>query len=221
MSNNSSKKELAAKVLVIGDSGVGKSSLITRFVRDTFDPEISATIGIDFMLKKVPVQHPTTGAADEIVVRLWDTAGQERFRTLTSSFYRAAHGVVLVYNVTDPSSFDNIEKWLTEAKGFVDEDCVMMLIGNKTDLLDGGGASVPNEEGVALAKKHRMLFATCSAKTKEGVVHSFEEVGRKVYDRMIKSQQRNANNNTTSTTGSGGVSLGGASSQHGGGGTCC
>eukprot|EP00658_Telonema_sp_P-2_P081612 TRINITY_DN8419_c0_g1_i1.p1 TRINITY_DN8419_c0_g1~~TRINITY_DN8419_c0_g1_i1.p1 ORF type:complete len:205 (-),score=79.72 TRINITY_DN8419_c0_g1_i1:290-904(-) len=194
------------------------------FVKDTFDPEISATIGIDFMLRRVPVQHPTTGAADEIVVRLWDTAGQERFRTLTSSFYRAAHGVVLVYNVTDPSSFDNIEKWLTEAKGFVDEDCVMMLIGNKTDLLDerGGGACVPNEEGVALAKKHKMMFAICSAKTKEGVVHSFEEVGRKVYDRMVKSQQRNDNSNATA---SGGVSLGGANQQHhgggGGGGTCC
>ena len=223
MTLNNKKNEVAAKVLVIGDSGVGKSSLITRFVKDTFDPEISATIGIDFQIRRVIVHDPHTGAEDAIAVRLWDTAGQERFRTLTSSFYRAAHGVVLVYNISDPSSFHNVGKWLQEAKGFVDEDCVFMLIANKADLVgakgDDSSAAVPNEQGAALAKEHRMLFAVCSAKTKEGVVHAFEEVGRKVYDRIKKEQAKGfaSENNASVSLGGGG---GGASGHHAGGGCC-
>eukprot|EP00758_Cryptobia_borreli_P003014 Tbor_TRINITY_DN3456_c0_g1::TRINITY_DN3456_c0_g1_i1::g.3696::m.3696/K07910/RAB18; Ras-related protein Rab-18 len=180
---------LVTKVLIIGDSGVGKSSLMLRFTKNTFDPEISSTIGIDFQVKPVDVVDPIDGSMKIMNVRLWDTAGQERFRTLTSSFYRGANAVVLVYDVNEPGTFESLEKWTNEAKGFLgtDDEVVFLLIGNKTDMAENKDSMrVSVQCAQDYAKQHKMMFALCSAKTKEGVVHAFEEVARKVYDKISR-----------------------------------
>ncbi len=173
------------KVLLIGDSGVGKSSLMLRFASNTFSQDISATIGIDFKVKATEVMDPVTGERRTVKIQIWDTAGQERFRTLTSSYYRGAHAVVLVYDVNEPQSFQDLGRWLEEAKSFCGTaETVFLLIGNKIDAAAGSAMAVPKDTGHAFAKEHKMLFCLCSAKTKEGVDQAFDEVARAVVDRL-------------------------------------
>ncbi|XP_064647715.1 ras-related protein Rab-18A-like [Lineus longissimus] len=160
------------KILIIGESSVGKSSLLLRFTDDTFDPEQSATIGVDFKVKTITVDGNKTKLA------IWDTAGQERFRTLTPSYYRGAQGVILVYDVTNKKSFQKLEAWLSELETFsTKHDIVKMLVGNKIDV---DMREVSRDEGLKFARKHHMLFIESSAKTKEGVQCAFEELVEKI-----------------------------------------
>ncbi|XP_054625260.1 ras-related protein Rab-18-B-like isoform X2 [Dunckerocampus dactyliophorus] len=116
------------KLLIIGESGVGKSSLLLRFTEDTFDPEQSATIGVDFKVKTLSID------GNKAKLAIWDTAGQERFRTLTPSYYRGAQGVILVYDVTKRDTFTKLENWLNELETYTTRnDIVKMLVGNKID----------------------------------------------------------------------------------------
>ncbi|VIO92526.1 Ras-related protein Rab-18A, putative [Brugia malayi] len=154
------------KILIIGESGVGKSSLMLRFVDDTFDPEIAATIGVDFRVTSMMVNQNR------------DTAGQERFRTLTPSYYRGAQGVICVYDVSNRQTFERLSHWMNEVDTYSTKtDAVKMLIGNKIDI---SSREVTREEGLEFAKKHRMLFIEASAKTREGVQCAFEELIEKV-----------------------------------------
>ncbi|XP_076460478.1 ras-related protein Rab-18-like [Babylonia areolata] len=160
------------KILIIGESGVGKSSLLLRFTDDTFDPEQAATIGVDFKVKTLAVDGNRTKLA------IWDTAGQERFRTLTPSYYRGAQGVILVYDVSSKQSFTKLDAWLNELETFATKhDMVKMLVGNK---IDKEKRDVSKEEGLKFARKHHMLFIEASAKTKEGVQCAFEELVEKI-----------------------------------------
>lgn len=160
------------KILIIGESGVGKSSLLLRFTEDTFDPEQAATIGVDFKVKTISID------GNRAKLAIWDTAGQERFRTLTPSYYRGAQGVILVYDVSNRSSFDRLEAWLSELETFsTKHDIVKMLVGNKVDQPD---KVVSRDEGLKFARKHHMLFIESSAKTKEGVQCAFEELVEKI-----------------------------------------
>ncbi|XP_064492337.1 ras-related protein Rab-18 isoform X2 [Pseudopipra pipra] len=116
------------KILIIGESGVGKSSLLLRFTDDTFDPELAATIGVDFKVKTISVD------GNKAKLAIWDTAGQERFRTLTPSYYRGAQGVILVYDVTRRDTFVKLDNWLNELETYCTRnDIVKMLVGNKID----------------------------------------------------------------------------------------
>uniref|UniRef100_A0A4W6BVS6 RAB18B, member RAS oncogene family n=1 Tax=Lates calcarifer TaxID=8187 RepID=A0A4W6BVS6_LATCA len=116
------------KLLIIGESGVGKSSLLLRFTDDTFDPEQPATIGVDFKVKTLAID------GNKAKLAIWDTAGQERFRTLTPSYYRGAQGVILVYDVTKRDTFTKLENWLNELETYTTRnDIVKMLVGNKID----------------------------------------------------------------------------------------
>ncbi|XP_071591059.1 ras-related protein Rab-18 isoform X2 [Heliangelus exortis] len=116
------------KILIIGESGVGKSSLLLRFTDDTFDPELPATIGVDFKVKTISVD------GNKAKLAIWDTAGQERFRTLTPSYYRGAQGVILVYDVTRRDTFVKLDNWLNELETYCTRnDIVKMLVGNKID----------------------------------------------------------------------------------------
>ncbi|KAK7500839.1 hypothetical protein BaRGS_00008083 [Batillaria attramentaria] len=160
------------KILIIGESGVGKSSLLLRFTDDTFDPEQAATIGVDFKVKTLAVD------GNKAKLAIWDTAGQERFRTLTPSYYRGAQGVILVYDVSSKASFAKLDVWLNELETFATKhDMVKMLVGNK---IDKEKREVSKEEGLRFARKHHMLFIEASAKTKEGVQCSFEELVEKI-----------------------------------------
>ncbi|KAG5495156.1 hypothetical protein JKF63_02210 [Porcisia hertigi] len=184
------------KVLLIGDSGVGKSSLLLSFTSGTFDENQSTTIGVDFKAKRVNVIDAHTGDRTAVNLQLWDTAGQERFRTLTSSYYRGAHAVVLVYDVNEPQSFHGLMKWLEEANSYCRRDevessgIVFLLIGNKTDLCPGEESMpLPRSTAQGFAQQNNMLFALTSAKTRIGVEQAFDEVARSVYEKLQDLEQ--------------------------------
>mmetsp|Transcript_13273 Transcript_13273/g.27864 ORF Transcript_13273/g.27864 Transcript_13273/m.27864 type:complete len:349 (+) Transcript_13273:321-1367(+) len=175
------------KLLMIGDAGVGKSSMLIRFTDDAFDEHIQSTIGVDFKVKHLELSNK------RIKLTIWDTAGQERFRTLTSSYYRGAQGVVMVYDVTRRDSFDNLEQWLKEVKLYSPnngEGVVKLLVGNKIDLADGEvdgedeqyQRQVDRHEAEEWARNQGMLFLEASAKTKTGVQESFMEVVHKILE---------------------------------------
>ena len=152
-----------------------KSSMLLRFTDDSFDEHIQSTIGVDFKVKHLDV------AGKRIKLTIWDTAGQERFRTLTSSYYRGAQGVVMVYDVTKRDSFENLEQWLKEVKLYSPnngEGVVKLLVGNKIDL----DRQVPREEAEAWARSQGMLFLEASAKTRMGIRQCFMELVQKIVE---------------------------------------
>ncbi|XP_022143972.1 ras-related protein RABC2a-like [Momordica charantia] len=167
--------DLSFKVLLIGDSGVGKSSLLLTFVSSSL-LDLAPTIGVDFKIKQLTV------GGKRLKLTIWDTAGQERFRTLTSSYYRGAQGIILVYDVTRRESFINLSDiWANEVELYLtDQDCVKMLVGNKVDR--ESERAVSREDGIALANKLGSLFLECSAKTRENVEKCFEELAIKIME---------------------------------------
>ncbi|CAI9270767.1 unnamed protein product [Lactuca saligna] len=175
MSSSSAQYDLSFKILLIGDSGVGKSSLLLSFVSNSLE-DISPTIGVDFKIKQLTV------GGKRLKLTIWDTAGQERFRTLTSSYYRSAQGIILVYDVTRRDTFTSLlDIWAKEVERYsTNQDCVKMLIGNKVD--KDSERFVSKEEGVALAKELGCLFYECSATTLENVHKCFEEIALKIME---------------------------------------
>jgi Ras-related protein Rab-18 len=149
--------------------------MLLRFTDDSFDEHIQSTIGVDFKVKHLEVE------GKRVKLTIWDTAGQERFRTLTSSYYRGAHGVVLVYDVTRTDSFENLQQWLKEVQMYSPgngESVVKLLVGNKCDL----ERQVPFEEADAWARSQGMLFLEASAKTRLGIRQVFTEVVKKMLE---------------------------------------
>ncbi|KAL1928823.1 hypothetical protein VTP01DRAFT_2609 [Rhizomucor pusillus] len=177
------------KLLLIGNSGVGKSSLLLRFTDDTFlsQDEVSATIGVDFKLSRLEVN------GNLYKLTIWDTAGQERFRTLTSSYYRGAQGIILVYDVSNRETFEALSTWWNEVNTYCSsQHVVKMIIGNKVD--KESSRVVSYEEGAALAQKWQTLFIECSAKTKVGVKEAFEELVTKIVETPSLWQRRSGSN---------------------------
>ena len=175
------------KLLLIGDASVGKSSLLLRFTDDTFDQHLQSTIGVDFKVK-----HLTLNGT-KLKLTIWDTAGQERFRTLTSSYYRGAQGVLMVYDVTKRESFCNLRNWLEEVRVYSStangSTVVKVLVGNKLDMLapDCGGTgtaerAVPKEEAEKYAEENGMMFLETSAKSNEFVKEAFTELVAKILE---------------------------------------
>jgi len=153
------------KLVLIGDSGVGKSCLLLRFADDNFSDSFISTIGVDFRFRTVTI--------DEKIVKLqiWDTAGQERFRTITSAYYRGADGIIMVYDVTSSESFDHVEEWLSEVDRYANENTSKLLIGNKADLIEE--KQVTKETAQAFADKLSIPFLETSAKTATNVDTAF------------------------------------------------
>ncbi|CAN7036998.1 hypothetical protein F2Q70_00006784 [Brassica cretica] len=174
-SSGQSGYDLSFKILLIGDSGVGKSSLLVSFISTSVE-DLAPTIGVDFKIKQLTV------GGKRLKLTIWDTAGQERFRTLTSSYYRGAQGIILVYDVTRRETFTNlVDVWGKEIELYsTNQDCVRMLVGNKVDRESERGVS--REEGIALAKELKCMFLECSARTRQNVEQCFEELALKIME---------------------------------------
>jgi len=163
------------KLLLIGDSGVGKSCLLLRFSDDIFTDSFISTIGVDFKIRTIDLD------GKRIKLQIWDTAGQERFRTITSSYYRGAHGIIVVYDVTEQKSFDSIQKWLQEIDTFAGPTVTKLLVGNKCDL--ESQRAITTQKGEELAKSLGVPFIETSAKTTKNVEEAFLRLTRSIRDK--------------------------------------
>jgi len=170
-------KPAIVRLLTLGDSGAGKSSLLLRYTQNEFSVEYMPTIGIDFRLKTVEMKGRT------VKVQVWDTAGQERFRTITHNYYRGANGIALVYDVTHQGSFDNIRKWIADVHTYAESSVNIVLIGNKCDLTDK--KVVETEKGRELAKEYGIQFFETSAKADINVQEAFSALVKQVCDRLF------------------------------------
>ena len=187
--------DVLVKLLLIGDSGVGKSCLLLRYSDDKFTTSFITTIGIDFKIKTIHLDQK------KVKMQIWDTAGQERFRTITAAYYRGAHGVLLVYDVTDETSFENVRNWMRNIEAHASEGAKVCLIGNKCDCEDSK-RKVTKERGVALAKEFGVPFFETSAKSGLRVEEAFSAMAR----RCVGESKTN-NNNSNNSGGVGTVRL--------------
>eukprot|EP00483_Globobulimina_turgida_P000418 UN00418 len=160
------------KLLMIGDSGVGKSCLVLRFSNNEFTSSFITTIGIDFKIKMMEIN------GKRVKVHLWDTAGQERFRTITNAYYRGAHGVLLVYDVTDEHSFMNIRTWMNNIERHANDSISKVIIGNKCDIIND--RVIPAEQGKNLASEYNVPFYETSAKTDINVAKVFLDIATEI-----------------------------------------
>jgi Ras-related protein Rab-1A len=152
------------KLVLIGDSGVGKSCLLLRFADNAFTESYISTIGVDFRFRTVKVEKNT------VKLQIWDTAGQERFRTITSAYYRGADGIIMVYDVTNQESFNHVADWLTEVNRYASEGTCKLLVGNKSDRTD---RVVSSDVAREYAEKLNIPFLETSAKNADNVEQAF------------------------------------------------
>ncbi|KAI0065165.1 ras-domain-containing protein [Artomyces pyxidatus] len=171
-----SEPPINVKLLLIGNSSVGKSSLLLRFSDEQWLPEdeASATIGVDFRVHKMDVK------GKKVKLSIWDTAGQERFRTITSSYYRGAQGIILVYDVSNRETFDALPRWYSELETYVSDSVVKIVVGNKVD--KEYSRQVPTQEAQQFAERMGSLFVEASAKTAVGVREAFRNVVERIID---------------------------------------
>uniref|UniRef100_UPI00358E3BC2 ras-related protein Rab-11B isoform X1 n=1 Tax=Myxine glutinosa TaxID=7769 RepID=UPI00358E3BC2 len=156
------------KVVLIGDSGVGKSNLLSRFTRNEFNLESKSTIGVEFATRSIQVDGKT------IKAQIWDTAGQERYRAITSAYYRGAVGALLVYDIAKHLTYENVERWLKELRDHADSNIIIMLVGNKSDLRHL--RAVPTDEARAFAEKNNLSFIETSALDSTNVEAAFQNI---------------------------------------------
>ncbi|KAF8118625.1 hypothetical protein N665_0004s0105 [Sinapis alba] len=166
------------KVVLIGDSGVGKSNLLSRFTKNEFSLESKSTIGVEFATRSLNVDDKV------IKAQIWDTAGQERYRAITSAYYRGAVGALLVYDVTRHSTFENVETWLKELRNHTDPNIVVMLVGNKSDLRHL--VAVQTEDAKSFAEKESLCFMETSALESTNVEDAFAEVLTQIHSIVSK-----------------------------------
>ena len=169
------------KLVLIGDTGVGKSCLLLRFADNQFTESYISTIGVDFRFKTVVVDGKT------IKLQIWDTAGQERFRTITSAYYRGADGVVMVYDITHRESFDHVSKWLAEVNKHASEGCCKLIIGNKSD---APGRAVSIDEARQKSEELQVPFLETSAKSNTNVEEAFLTLASELLRRAPAEQPR-------------------------------
>jgi Ras-related protein Rab-10 len=167
--------DLLFKLLLIGDSGVGKTCLLFRFSDDAFNTTFISTIGIDFKIKTIEL------GGKRIKLQIWDTAGQERFHTITTSYYRGAMGIMLVYDITSAKTFDNITKWLRNIDEHANEDVEKMILGNKCDMADK--RQVSRQKGEEIARQHSVPFLETSAKSNINVEKAFLDLTQAILNK--------------------------------------
>lgn len=171
--NDDKSEDYLFKVVLIGDSAVGKSNLLSRYARNEFNLNSKATIGVEFQTQSMEI------GGKEIKAQIWDTAGQERFRAVTSAYYRGAVGALIVYDISRKGTFDNVGRWLDELRVHSDASVVVMLVGNKCDL--DNIREVSQEEATLLAQNEKMSFIETSAMDATNVTNAFQSVVKEIY----------------------------------------
>lgn len=164
------------KLLLIGDSGVGKTSVLFRFSDDAFNSTFISTIGIDFKIRTIELGDK------KIKLQIWDTAGQERFRTITTAYYRGAMGILLVYDITNEKSFENIKTWIKNIEQHASADVEKMILGNKCDMEDK--RKITTAQGEQLAKEYNVKFMETSAMNRTNVERAFTEIASDIKQKM-------------------------------------
>ena len=159
-------RDVLFKILLIGDSGVGKTSLIMRYTKNLFNEDYLNSIGVDFKSKDLYIEEK------KIKLQIWDTAGQERFRTITSSYYRGAHAIAVVFDLTKRQSYDHVKRWMEDINKYAKENVLKFLVGNKADLKNE--IQVSYEEARALASQMKTTYFSVSAKKNENINEFFE-----------------------------------------------
>ena len=182
--NKDDEYDYLFKIVLIGDSGVGKSNLLSRFTRNEFDLESRTTIGVEFATRSIPVENKTVKA------QIWDTAGQERFRAITNAYYRGAVGALLVYDIAKHMTYESVERWLKELKDHADANIVVMLVGNKCDLKHL--RAVPTEEAQAFADKNELIFIETSALESTNVEDAFKSIVNEIFQLVHTNRQNDS-----------------------------
>ena len=170
---SSPESDFVFKILLLGDSEVGKSCFLMRYSDNVFVENYITTIGLDYKLKIVKLDSGKT-----IKVQLWDTAGQDKYRTLAKNYYKGSHGILLLYDITKMTSFENIREWIRDIKEEVSEKAIIFLIGNKIDLTDN--RKISKEKGEELAEEYKIPFFEASAKSGENVDEVFKALYKKI-----------------------------------------
>ena len=170
---SSPESDFVIKILLLGDSEVGKSCFLMRYSDNVFVENYITTIGLDYKLKTVKLD---SGKA--IKVQLWDTAGQDKYRTIAKNYYKGSHGILLLYDITKITSFENIREWIRDIKEEVSEKAIIFLIGNKIDLTDN--RKISKEKGEELAEEYKIPFFEASAKSGENVDEVFKALYKKI-----------------------------------------
>ena len=166
------KIEKSFKILLLGDSSVGKTCFLKRYIDDTFQDVYLSTIGFDYKYKCITLKE-----GKNIKLQIWDTAGQERFRTIAKSYYKGAHGIILIYDVTDQKSFDSIKKWLEQIKEEAPNKVSVLLVANKIDIEK---RIITKEDGENIAKSYDLDIYESSAKDNINVSEAFEDLAEKI-----------------------------------------
>ena len=174
------QKEFIYKILLLGDSSVGKTCFLMRYTDNTFQDIHMSTIGLDYKLKNVQLEN-----GKMVKIQVWDTAGQDRFRSITKNYYKGAHGIILIYDVTEQKSFDNVKNWMAQIKEEVSERVSIVLVGNKID--DEDNRKISTEQGESMAKDYEIMFFECSAKTGQNIDEIFNNLVKKVVENFSKS----------------------------------
>ena len=177
------QKELLYKILLLGDSSVGKTCFLMRYSDNTFQEIHMSTIGLDYKLKNVQLDD-----GNIVKIQIWDTAGQDRFRSITKNYYKGAHGIILIYDITSRKTFDNIKNWVTQIKEEVSEKVSIILVGNKID--DEKNRKVSTEEGEKMAKECGFDFYETSAKSGINIDKTFNDLVKKTVENYSKVKEK-------------------------------
>ena len=172
------REDYKLKVVVVGDSGVGKTNLIKRFIVNIYNPNTKATVGVEFLSKSYKIN-------DQVFkIEIWDTAGQERYKSITAAYYKGAKGALIVYDITQKDSFENINKWMSEVRDKSTKDLKILIVGNKTDLVDE--RQVSTEEALSKAKELESPVMEASALDGNNVKAAFYDLLKEMYKEIKK-----------------------------------
>ena len=182
-SNQTEKEEYKFKVVVVGDSGVGKTNLIKRFINNTFSHDSKATVGVEFLSKSYYINGKL------FKVEIWDTAGQERYKSITAAYYKGAKGAMIVYDLTCQSSYDNVDRWYNEIKEIASKDINMILVGNKSDLEEN--RVISSDLSLTKAKALEVPVLETSALNANNVKEAFYQLLKEMYQSVTAATEKN------------------------------